>query len=335
MKVWLRLALILCMAMAIASATSHAVIGWLGIGTSHGGYRHYGSKDLQALTILHGSSIAWDGIDWEYISKELGGAIETWVTAGSSPAEWEVQHRRSPQVNRVFIVVSPYDLNEYWLCDFRADIITLRQTIKDLQYCGTDRQLCKRILSQYPQMFVRKLFPTVGRSNGIMVGVRAKLHELASGRASMDVIDAPKLGSTSTSEVVEKVSDWSPARLQRRLVLMRTGFQGKHWFNGPKKEALARLLDRAGLQGPVVMVVMPVSTIYQKEFLAPRVIGEFEKTLAELQHRNPQTRMVRLDHFSAFKDDDLFSDLVHLNMYGQRIATAAFLNQLKNPLSPP
>lgn len=334
MKLWLKLALILCMAVAISSVASHATIRWLGIRSSHGGYRHYGSQDLKALTILHGSSIAWDGLDWEQISEVMDSAIESWITPGSSPAEWEVEHQRSPQLNRAIIVVSPYDLNEYWLCDFRADIVPLDQSIEELQYCGSDQQLCKRILSQYPQMFVRKLFPTVGRSDGVMVGIRAKLHELASG-ASMEVIDAPKLSSTRASDVVVKLSDWSPARLQRRLVLMRTGFQGKHRFHGPKKVALERLLERAGQQGHVVMVVMPVSPIYQKEFLPPRVMQEFEDALTDLQHSSPQTRLVRLDHLPDLDDDATFSDLVHLNIYGQRIATAAFLTQLKNPLSLP
>ena len=335
MKPWLKLAFILCLAVAISSVVSHTTIRWLGIKSSHGGYRHYGSQDLKGLTILHGSSIAWDGIDWGQISEALGSTIESWITPGSSPAEWVVEHQRSPQLNRAIIVVSPYDLNEYWLCDFRADIVPLGQSFEDLQYCGSDQQLCKRILSQYPQMFIRKLFPTVGRSDGVMVGIRAKLNELVSGVTSMEGIDAPKLNSSSTSEVVVKLSDWSPARLQRRLVLMRTGFQGKHSFKGPKKVALERLLEQAKQQGQVVMVVMPVSPIYQKEFLSPQVMQEFENALVDLQHRNPQTRLVRLDHLHDLADDATFSDLVHLNTYGQRIATAALLTQLKSLLSLP
>jgi hypothetical protein len=330
MKAWQRLALILLVATAIASAASHATVQVLKIRAGHGGYQHYGPQDQKALTILHGSSLAYDGLDWGQISEVLGGAIESWATPGSSPAEWEVEHQRSSQVNRAFIVVSPYDLNEYWLSDFRADIVPLGHAIRDLQYCGPDRQLCKRILSQYPQTFVRKLFPTVGRSDGVMIGIRAIFNRLANGAAIADVDDAPKFGSTSASEVVQKVADWPQARLQRRLVLMRTGFQGKHWFNGPKNMALARLLEGTGHQGEVVMVVMPVSQIYRKEFLPSQVTQEFEAALAELQRRNPQVMLVRLDQLRDLDNDDMFSDLVHLNMYGQRIATAALLNQFKN-----
>ena len=335
MKPWQNLAVILCIAMGIGSATTHTLIHWLKIRATYGGYHHYGPQDQKALTILHGSSLAYDGLDWGQISEILGGAIESWATPGSSPSEWEVQHQRSPQVNRAIIVISPYDLNEYFLCDFRADIVPLGRTIRDLQHCGSDPQLCKRILSQYPQMFVRKLFPTVGRSDWVMVGIRAKLSMLANDVASMDVDAAPKFGSTRTSEIVERVSDWPPARLQRRLVLMRRDFQGKQWFNGLKRMALVRLLDEAQKQGQVVMVVMPVSGIYQKEFLSLRAKQDFEDALTDIQHRSPPTRLIRLDHLAALDNDDMFYDLVHLNMYGQRIATIALLNQLRSPSSLP
>jgi hypothetical protein len=83
------------------------------------------------------------------------------------------------------------------------------------------------------------------------------------------------------------------------------------------------------------MIVMPVSPIYQKEFLTPQVMQDFEDALADLQHRSPKTKLVRLDHLPDLDDDATFSDLVHLNMYGQRIATAAFLSRLKKPMSLP
>ncbi len=331
MNSWLKLSVIIFIAMGIASVTSYAVIHWLKIRATYGSYQHYGSKDQKALIILHGSSLAYDGLDWRLISEMLGGAIESWATPGSSPSEWEIQHKQSPQINRTIIVVSPYDMNEYFLCDFRADIVPLWRTIQNLQYCGPGAQLCKRILSQYPQMFVRKLFPTVGRSDGFMVGIRAKLLELKNGVSSLDVDAGPKFGSTKTSEVVERLSDWPPDRLQRRLVLMRRGFQGKHWFNGLKKMALLRLLDEALKNGRVVMVVMPVSQIYENEFLSPQTKHEFEDALLDVQHRSPHASLIRLDDLVALENDDMFYDLVHLNMYGQRIATAAFLDQLRSP----
>jgi len=324
----LKVLLILCAAVAIASAASHVAIRWLKINVEYSGYHHYGRKDQKALTILHGSSLAYDGLDWDQISKAIGGAIESWATPGSSPTEWEIQHRRSPAVTCAFIVVSPYDLNEHFLCDFRADIVPLGQTIRDLRHCGADRLLSKDVLSQYPLMAVRKLFPTSGRSDGVMTGIRAEVQKLAGGSSSIDASDAPKFGSTGKSEVKEKLSDWSSARLQRRLVLLRAACQGKHSYDGLKKLALTRLLQQAGQQGQVLLVVMPVSPIYRKEFLSPRVMREFEMELSELRQRNPQVRPVRLDRLPVLEDNNMFSDLVHLNVYGQQIATAALLSEL-------
>src|SRR5438552_2431502 len=146
----LQLLIILCAVVAICSAVSHVAVRWLRIYSTWGGYKRYGEENVKPMTVLHGSSLAYDGLDWVRISERMGGAVESWAVAGSSPAEWEVMHGRSPAVSRAFIVVSPYDLNEYWLCDFRADIVPLGRTIRDLRESDLDWQQCKRILSQYP-----------------------------------------------------------------------------------------------------------------------------------------------------------------------------------------
>jgi hypothetical protein len=328
MRSWQKLVFVLFVATAIGSAVSHAAIHWLKIRSGYSDPQQYGHPEKKAQIILHGSSLAYDGLDWNRIANVLGAGIESWATAGSSPSEWEQQHDASESVHEAIVVVSTYDLNEYWLSDFRADIVPLGDAIRDLKYCKPDGQLCKRILSQYPQMLVRKLFPTVGRSDGVMIGIRAELIKLAGGASGGDVEDGPKIGATNASAVAQKLTDWSPARLQRRLVLMRTGFQGKHWFDGPKKAALMRLLEQARRQGSVVMIVMPVSPTYQREFVGPQVSNEFEEALADLQKSNPRMLIVRLDHLHELDHDQVFSDLVHLNMYGQQIATAALLQWL-------
>jgi hypothetical protein len=242
-------------------------------------------------------------------------------------------NRRTPEASGAFIVVSPYDLNEHWLCDFRADVVPLSQTCRDLRQAGVEWPLAKRTLSQYPRMYLRKLFPTVGRSDGVMVGIRAKLRQYASGSARARVTEAPKFGGTATSKISERLSDWSEARRLRRLALMRATCQGKHSFTGPKKLALVRLAREAEAEaearGELVFVVMPVSPLYQANLLNPALTGDFEEALADLRRQFPQAKMVRLDRIAALGSDDLFSDLVHLNMYGQRIATAALLSELK------
>jgi hypothetical protein len=317
---------------ALSSGISHLAVRQFKIFSDYGVAQGYGPRDQKAVTILHGSSLAYSGLDWEQMAAVLGGPITSWATAGSSPAEWEVLSRRSPETTRAFVVVSAYDLNEYWLCDFRADIVPLGQTVQDLWRYGTDWQFSKRILSQYPVMVVRKLFPTVGRSDGVMTGIRDAVQEAAYGQ-SIETGDGPKFGPANTTEVKEKLTDWSPARLQRRLVLLRTKCQGKHSFNGPKKMALTRLLQQASHQGQVVLLVVPVSPIYQKEFLTPNLAQAFEETIAEVRHCCPQMKLVRLDKLAALKDNNVFTDLVHLNTYGRQVATAALLDQLEKHVS--
>lgn len=329
MNSWLRLVAILCVSVAICSLMSHGAVRWFGIISTHTGYQPYGQKTLKPTAVLYCSSLGYDGIDWGRVSEALHGTIESWATAGSSPSEWEAEDRRSPGVAITFIAVSPYDLNEYWLCDVRAEVVPLGMTIRDLRSSGADWELSKRILSQYPQMVVRKLFPTVGRSDGVMVGIRAKLRALAGGSASADEGDAPKFGSAGASEVTLKVTDWSPGQLQRRMLLMREACQGKHSFHGPKALALRRLLQRATSRGQVIVLAMPVSPFYRKEFLTSHVAEEFEEALVKLQQEYPQIKLIRLDRIPALDDNNMYADFVHLNMYGEKIATVAFLGRLR------
>ena len=114
---------------------------------------------------------------------------------------------------------------------------------------------------------------------------------------------------------------------------MRTKCQGMHSYDGLKKIALIRLLQRVSHQGEVLLLVVPVSPTYQREFLTPNVIQQFEQTISEIQQLYPETRLIRLDQLATLEDDDVFQDLVHLNTSGQRIATAALLEQLAKHVS--
>src|SRR5208283_5516529 len=93
---------------------------------------YVGSQDQKPSAFLEGSSLAFHGLDWGRISKSLGISMETWGVAGSSPAEWEVFQEQAPHAPRTFLVVSAYDLNENWLCDFHADVVPLSETIRNL-----------------------------------------------------------------------------------------------------------------------------------------------------------------------------------------------------------
>lgn len=325
----LQLLIILAGCVLSCAIASHIAVSWLRISVTYGGYHHYGTSGKEAHTILHGSSLAYDGIDWGLVSENMGEPIESWATPGSSPAEWEVMHRRSPKATFAFIVVSPYDLNENFLCESRANIVSLWQAVADLVKADSEWTFCKRVISQYPMSIVRTIFPTVGRADGVMTGIRYKLHRILRGSSNASAGDAPKFGSTGSSEVTEKLSEWPAARLQRRLVLMRSSCQGRHSFNGPKKMSLERLLKSADIQGNVVLIVMPVSPIYRKEFINAQINSDFESQLSSLQAICSRSTLIRLDNLKELQDSAMFSDLVHLNMFGQRIATAALLERLE------
>jgi len=319
--------LVLCLAVGISSAVSHFAVGWLKIKAGWGGYKYYGPADSKVAGILYSSSPGYDGIDWNVVAEMIGGGIESWATPGSSPSEWEKVPKSEPNVKYTFIAVSAHDLNEYFLCDFRADIVPFERTLRDLRQSGADWQFSKRMLSQYPVMLVRKLFPTVGRSDGVMVGIRAKLLKLIG--QSVDAGAAPKFGGTAKSDIQERVSDWDEARTQRRLVLLRAACQGKQSFDGPKSLAFLRLLHRAERHSEVILVVVPQPPIYRDALLPPAAMRQFDDELSQLQRECRQLHVVRLDRLPTLDHNELFYDDVHLNMYGQQIATAAFQARLR------
>ena len=95
--------------------------------------------------------------------------------------------------------------------------------------------------------------------------------------------------------------------------------------------AINRLIQKVHHQGEVTLVVLPVSSFYQKEFLTATVRQDFEMELVAFQRSWPQVRLIRLDQLPLLQDNAMFADFVHANRYGQQIATVAFLSQLENP----
>ena len=194
-------------------------------------------------------------------------AIESWPVPGSSPAEWEQLQRRSPQTKTTFIGVSLYDLNETWLCDFRADIVPLSQTMADLWHSDSDLAFAKRLSGCYPRAWVRTFFPTAGRSDHVIFGLRDKARTLLPLAGNDPDRDANlRVAADYTSEA--RLTDWPKDRLLRRLAVMRS-LQGKPWFSGPKHLALRRMLQQARRQGAVFVIVLPVSPPFVAELLQP------------------------------------------------------------------
>jgi hypothetical protein len=233
----------------------------------------------------------------------------------------------------MIIGVSAYDLNEHQLCDSRAHIVPLGQTIKDLWHSKVGWQFSKRVLSQYPLALTRTVFPTAGRSDAVLVGLRRKARGLVGLSASAEdkgnSLVLPTHDVMDFGDSTEKLSDWPKDKILRRLALQRSLIQGKHAFVGPKRLALLRMLNRAK-GGRVIVAVMPVAPTYGREFLTPEVNQSFEKELEDAIRVSPDSLIVRLDKLPALQSDEYFSDFVHLNGAGRRIATEAFLKELKH-----
>ncbi len=319
-------------AVLLASIGSHVLVAALDMQTqAASGHKRFGGTRGPALGLLAASSITYDGLDWNRIADALSVAIESWPVPGSSPAEWEQLQRRSPQARHTFVGVSLYDLNEPWLCDFRAELVPFSQTIDDLWESHSDVQFARRVSSRYPRAWARTLFPTAGRSDRVILGLRERARTLA-GLADASADQEPKLRLAADYTSDSSITDWPQDRLLRRLAEMRTA-QGKPWFSGPKHLALARLMGQARRQGTVTVIVLPVSAPYVQGLLSRDDRREFEVSLADLKRRVPEARWVRLDQLQALESADLFYDLVHLNMRGRQVATGGFLGALAEVVS--
>ena len=90
-----------------------------------------------------------------------------------------------------------------------------------------------------------------------------------------------------------------------------------------------RLLRQAQTEGEAILIVVPVPPVYQKEFLAPGVMRDFEKTLAAIQKGCPGANVLRLDKVPSLDNNDKYFDIVHMNSSGQTIATQELLSRLK------
>src|SRR5689334_22217741 len=181
-----QLALILVAVVAMASAVSHGLVAWLKIETTSGHAWQIGPPRSKTVAYLAGSSLSGDAIAWNQVRDSLDLRLGGWGVAGSSPWEWEAFQKKASDAKLQFLVVSPYDLNEEYLCDFHADVVSPAATMQDLWNSKSDWAFCKRVLSAYPLRYVRLLFPTVGRSQGVMAGLRDKTKALLGHKGASD-----------------------------------------------------------------------------------------------------------------------------------------------------
>jgi hypothetical protein len=325
-------------AILIAATGSHLIAGWLKVKTTAAEAFTIGKSNGNPPAFLAASSVGGYGILWDQIASQLDTEIKTWGIAGGSPIEFEQFQKRVPEARTTFIVVSTYDLDEALTCDFRAAIVPMGQAIESLRANHADWKYSKQVLSQYPMTWLRTLFPTLGRSRGLMGATLIKVNDLVK-RSSSESLAGPtiKFGKATADDeyIRQKLSDWPKSKVIGKLVAMRVDFQGEHAFNGAKRRALERMLQYADQRGRTVVMVMPISPAYTKEFISPELVRKFEAALADVRHDAPRVEWLRLDQVPGLASDENFCDLQHMNVSGREIATEALLAWLKQPAPQP
>ena len=295
-----------------------------------------GTSNGKPPAFLTGSSLSSYGISWKEISKATDTQIKVWGLAGGSPVEFEQFQKKLPEARTAFIVVSVYDLDESLISDFRAEIVPIGQTVRTLWETRADRSYSERVLTQYPITWLRTLFPTLGRSRALMGKLRQTVASLIKPAArSSETEGGPTINFderlTDDQYQRQRMSDWSQSKIIGKLVAMQVGFYRTHSFNGPKTLAFERMLRFGTERGRTVVIVLPVSPAYSKEFVNPETSRNFEQSLAELQRGFPQSEWLRLDQVPGLASPENFCDLVHSNVYGRAIATEALQVWLKEP----
>lgn len=332
-----QLAVIIFLSLALCSVANHCLAYWLGLARSApwsrsiGNYRRIGSRNGPQV-FCAGSSLLVSGLNWPEVSESMGQGIEDWTVAGSSPEVWEVFQQERRNSNTTIIGVSAYDLNEMRLTPDRAMYVPVTETASDLWSSGAPPGLRRRVLTLYAIKYMRLLFPLAGDADKVMVGLRREGAEHFGLQAKLEEHEGVFLeqkGVLGVGESPTTLSDWSSARVLRRIAALRAENHGSHQFvNGPKSYALHRVLLRAQQQGRVIVVVLPVSKAYAEEFLDHTTSADFERELNEVMTLVPEATLVRLDRLPDISDSRYFADLVHLNSLGRRVVTPVFLKEV-------
>lgn len=327
--------IVLLVTLGLASVSSWATARWMGFRFTSQEPFDYGSPKAPTRVFVASSSLGYFGLDWSAIAARQNWYIRRYDIPAASPCEFENTQALVPDAKASILVVSMFDLDETYFSDYRAALVPMGLTIEDLRTSGVDWAFAKRTLSQYPEHWVKAAFPTAGASMGVMVGIRSKLAALRQGHGGDPDAEKPVLNGAETQFPTTRVSEWDEGRLLRNSANIIADAQGRHFFTGPKHEALRRVLTRAQERGPVFVVVMPVTPEYRRLVANSRVLADFNTSVAALAGEFPQAHWVRLDQLPALDDSQYFWDLVHLNVYGRAIATGELENVLSKTLPAP
>lgn len=322
-----QLVVILLATLVITATVSHVTARALKIRTQAVTPLSFGATNQPVTAFVAGSSLMFYGVDWSEAARALGIRMQGGAVPSGSVVEMEVLQTQLPSASITFLGVGVSDLNENYVSDFRAEIVPLRTTLAGLWEAHSGWPFARRVLSQYPLSYLRSLFPTAGRSTTIMVGIREVLRSLRPSKKSAEPSERAVVVSENNTHQ-ESINSWPEARLIRNIGDLRASAGGKFDFNGPKRDALFRFMKRGDELGKMVMLVMPLSPAYKKEFLTETVQGEFNEVLAEAQKKTPDALWIRLDNMPELQSNELYWDLVHLNAPGQVIASKIVLERL-------
>ncbi len=325
MRAFARLTLIAAAAIALSALVSHVAVRVLKLKVTMLQHRVFRAGEKPVGTTIFGSSTAFDGVAWKTVAGSLGDSLESWPVGGGSPLEWRAIQRRQPATGRVFVVVSPIDMDDHFLCEFRANLISIPEAVRDFPEGPGGWPFAGRLVDQYTLSFTRVLYPTAGRADGVMMGGRRLVARLAGRRDVGDSVTGRGLYQDEPSDITERVSDWSAGRLEKELADMRSRSLGRHYFLGQKYRALVRLIHEVGEPGRVVLAVIPLSQAYWNQLLNPEDRREFQEMVGRVAKECPGILVLRNDQLPELLDDGMFRDLAHMNMFGQRASTAAFL----------
>jgi hypothetical protein len=329
-----QLAIVVVAALVIAIIGSHWLADWANIKTTVSEPLVFGMANGKPPAFRAGSSLSDYGLDWNVIAAQTQTEIFAWGVAGGSPYEFEQFQKRVPQAGTTYIVVSAYDMDEANVSDFRAALVPLDVTIESLREIHADWAYSKRAVSQYPMTWLRTLFPTLGRSRGVMGRIHEKVQTLLHHTAAPSETEAGPILDVSKEKVadnyrLQRIEDWSKSEMMGKVAAMNASFQGRGAFDGQKFHAFLRMLQYGSQRGPTIVIVMPVSVSYSKAFVSPELQAQFETALDDAQHQYPQAKWLRLDQAPGLSSDENFCDLVHMNVYGRQMATEKLQAWLK------
>jgi hypothetical protein len=319
---------IIILAAILASFGSRAIVRFSGLETKPVREWTIAETNREYPIIAMGSSFTFFGIDFKNLAHETGSPVVCRSAASASPSELEHIIPDLPNPKLTIIGVSVYDLNEQILGDFRADIVPIRQAISDLHSCGADWYFVKKVVGQYPVCYIRKVFPAAGRSTAVMSALRDQAINLMKRAKGEPVPQHLSVDTHYTTPHPESLENWAPSRLVTAIAALNVASNGKQEFLGPKHLAFNRMLHKC--HGKILVVVLPVSPPYKKEFIGEEVAKSFEASLDLVAKQAPDAEWLRLDRRQEFENKKVFWDTGHMNDDGQKIATSIVLEKIKS-----